>query len=90
MKVCHGSDHQQNRFVRRIDGERQLDKEEPKNYYMLELCVTVKKYDPEIKTILQDTAVLFKINMRAVFQKAEMVDRQVLIHCNGQAPKMLH
>ena len=91
MKVCHGSEHQQNKFVRRIDGgERQQDKEEPKNYYMLKLCVTVKKSDHKIKTISQDAAVLLKINMRAEFQKAELVDRQVLIHCNGIPTKTLY
>ena len=90
VKVFRGSDHQQNQFVRRIDGERRQDKKEPKNYYTLKLCVTVKKFEHEIKTILQDAAVLLKINMGAAFQKAEMVDRQVLIHCNRQAPKTLH
>ena len=34
--------------------------------------------------------VLLKINMRAEFQKAELVDRQVLIHCKGTPLKTLH
>ena len=51
MKVCHG--------------ERRQEKEESKNYYTLKLCVTVKKTDHEIKTILQDTVILLKMNMRA-------------------------
>ena len=76
MKVCRG--------------EHQHEKEETKNYYTLKLCVTVKKSDHEIKTILQDAAILLKMNMRAEFQKAELINRQVLIHFNGTPPKMLH
>ena len=64
VKRLHGSDHQQNQLVIRFHGdERQQDKEEPKNYYTLKLCVTVKKSDHEIKTILKDAAILLKINM---------------------------
>ena len=51
------------------------NKDESKNFYMLKLCVTVKKSDHEIKTILQDAAILLKMNMRAEFQKAELINR---------------
>ena len=63
------------------------EKEETTKKCALKLHVLVKKIDHEIKTILKDAAILLKMNMRAEFPKAELVDRQVLIHCNGTAPK---
>ena len=70
--------------------ERQQDKEEPKNYYTLKLCVMVKKSDHEIKTILKYAMILLKMNMRATFQKAELLDWQILMHFNGVPLKTLH
>ena len=51
IKSCHG-------------GERQHEKEETKKRNCtLKLCVTVKKSDHEIETILHDTVILLKMNM---------------------------
>ena len=90
VKKFHGSDRQQNRHVNGFHGnERQQDKKEPKNNYTLRLFVTVKKSNDEIKTILQDPTTIMKLNLRAELQKAELVDQQVLIHCNGVLMKSL-
>ena len=50
----------------------------------------VKKSDHVIKTILKDAVVLLKLNMRSMFQNAELLDRQVLIHFNSIRSKTLH
>ena len=45
------------------DERQQEKKESKKRYYTLKLCVTAKKSDHEIKTILKDAVILLKINM---------------------------
>ena len=60
MKNCHdGHTHQE------IEETKKRD-------YTLKLCVVVKKSNHEIKKILQASAILLKMNMRAEFQKAEL------------------
>ena len=39
--------------------------------------------------ILRDAATLMKLNLGAEFRKAELVDQQVLIQCNGVPTKSL-